>query len=189
MSPTSGHSQQRIVSPVSMHSQQRHMSPTGMHHHQQMQNQRPNQPPVPRMGGMHPNPKQPQLPLMTLGGQKQPYYPQSPGAPPLRLQNRPYPQPQGNVHGHPLAHQLGMQQQQQGYPRPQGPPQQTRQRQQTYSQIRDDKLSSALNEFKSDYESHKGSNDSPQHQIQKQICQVLHLQTWIYINLRLQRTL
>ena len=72
-----------------MHSQQRHMSPTGMHHHQQMQNQRPNQPPVPRMGGMHPNPKQPQLPLMTLGGQKQPYYPQSPGAPPLRLQNRP----------------------------------------------------------------------------------------------------
>lgn len=161
MSPTSGHSQQRIVSPVSMHSQQRHMSPTGMHHHQQMQNQRPNQPPVPRMGGMHPNPKQPQLPLMTLGGQKQPYYPQSPGAPPLRLQNRPYPQPQGNVHGHPPAHQLGMQQQQQGYPRPQGPPQQTRQRQQTYSQIRDDKLSSALNEFKSDYESHKGSNDSP----------------------------
>ena len=65
------------------------------------------------------------------------------------------------MHGHPLAHQLGMQQQQQGYPRPQGPPQQTRQRQQTYSQIRDDKLSSALNEFKSDYESHKGSNDSP----------------------------
>ncbi|RCK57398.1 hypothetical protein Cantr_06898 [Candida viswanathii] len=140
MSPTGV--QTRNMSPTSMHHQTRNMSPTGTQHpmppHPHHRNgSRPSSPKLGGANGAH----VPQLPMMSLNSPTSAY--------------RPSQRPQSLPHNH---HQHQQQ--------PQQPVEPPRTRQQaTYSQIRDDKLSSALNDFKNDVENHKtggsGAGRSP----------------------------
>ncbi|KAI5963072.1 uncharacterized protein KGF55_002864 [Candida pseudojiufengensis] len=155
ITPTSNHHVPYPMSPsYSPNLAQNQQFPTRQNHHH-THHQHPNHQ-QPNHGYIHPNGFPP-------NGFKHQPPPHSPGYPP-RSQNRPSP-PMPNQQ--PYPNPLPLHQQHNQYPQPQ--PSQPRYqtgipRQPTYSEIREDKLSPALNEFKHDLKHHqsiKNKNEPP----------------------------
>ena len=152
---------------MSVNGQPRNMSPTDMHHPPQPNHHHNNNNPElysPKFGANGPQVQH--SPMMSLNSPVSAYrplhHPQSPSLPRGFQPNQPLPQQQAVYI--PFNHHQHRQQAPGGYYNQSKastePPRTTRQPA-TYSQIRDDKLSSALSEFRNDIENHKnGANRS-----------------------------